>query len=261
MEYWNIGITVKKLQLVVFCLVGIISFSTSYAESPSLSLDVVLEKIEKAADPHNISGNVRTLITVIELSIPPQQIKMLVTTKDKFPDKSKKITEIPNVTSFTSIINNNEAWEVSAAGVRTITDRELEFCKFQLLMKTPSATMKDVFKDIKIEDGEFKIGELDCIKLVCISNTSSEFPPLNIYFSKKDFLVRRMEIILESKLGQIPVVTTIEEYKKINGRMIPIKTKTVQNGLTIESKLVSAKENIEIPDSEFSNPTPVEVYK
>jgi len=237
------------------------AFNNLSASPPPLSMEQVIAEIEKAADPHNTGKDIKTLITVIELSIPAQQIKMLVTVKDKFPDKSKKTTEIPGLTSITNIINNDEAWEISPAGVRNITGKELEFNKFQLLMKNPTKKMKDVFKDIKFETGSFKIADDECIKLICTPKSDLKFSPINMFFSKKTFLLRRIEMILESSAGIIPVTTTIEEYKKIQGRMIPVKTKTSQAETIIESKLISAKENIGIPDSEFANPTPVEVYK
>lgn len=248
-------------KFLIFTASFFIPFLNFAAEPENLTQDEIVSSIEKAADPADLGKNIKTLITVIELSIPDQQIKMQITNKDKFPGKSKKTTEIPEISSVTNIINEGEAWEVTPNGVRVITNRELEYHLFQLLMKNPAKKMREVFKDIKLEPGNFKIGDFECIKLTCIPNSYLKFAPIQMYFSRPDFLLRRMEMMIESPIGQIPVITTIEEYKQINGRVIPVKTKTTQDGLTIESRLISVKENIEIPDSEFENPTPVEVIK
>lgn len=249
-----------KKQFIVFTFL-LITLSSISAENQIISLDDIIANIDKANDPNDIGKNIKTLTTEIELSIPEQKISMQLTIKDKFPDKSKKTTEIVGISSVINIINDFEAWEISQNNVRVITGRELEFNKFQLLMKNPTKKFKDVFKDIKLEEGSFQIGKNDCIKLICTPNTYLEFSPLTMYFSKKDFLLQRMEMMVETPLGQILIVSMIEEYKKINGRIVPVKTKTMQNGITIESKLISVKENIDIPDSEFENPTPVEVIK
>ena len=248
----------KYLIVIASCL---IAFDNIRAEKTTIPLDEIIAKIEQAADPHSTGANVKTLITVIELSIPAQQIKMQITEKNKFPDKTKKTTEIPGVTSITNITNNDEAWEISQNGVRVITGKELEFIKFQLLMKNPAKKMTEVFKDIKLAEGDFTIEKQECVKLICSPKSELDFPPITMFFSKKDFLLRRMEMNIESPLGQVPVITTIEKYKLTLGRMIPVKIKNVQAGMLVESKLLSAKENVDIPDSEFENPTPVEVYK
>ena len=251
----------KKTFIAISIIIWAVG-STSYANDPQLSMDKIVENMGLAIDPENNKQHIKTLITVAELSIPSQEIKMQITITDKFPDKTKTVRKIPGVMSVTRILNASQGWETNSLGAfREIKGKELELMKFELFMKTPAVSMKQAFKEIKVENRNAMLGDNLCYILSCIPAVDLDIPPIVMYVNKDNFLTEKIEMKAETPQGSVGMTILIEEYKKINGRKVPVKTKILQGGVVMIKKLISVKENIKIDDSEFENPSPVEVFK
>lgn len=233
------------------------------ADEPSdLPLEKIIQNIELAVDPENNKENIKTLITEMELSVPNQDLKLKITTIDKFPDKSKTVVEIPGSGNVVRVINGTRAWETGSHGeFREIKGRELEWMKFELFMKTPSVPINKAFKEITVADRNSLIDDDICFKLVCQPAVNLEVPPVILYVNKDNFLIKQLEMTVETPNGPVSMIVYIEEYTKINGRKVPCKTKINQFGAILHQTLISVKENEKIDDAEFENPEPVEVYK
>lgn len=246
---------------IIILLVYFAQIPLSAKPEKPLSIDAIIQKMDLATDPENNKLKIKTLVTVIDFAIPSQGMQMTITTTDKFPDKSKTVKEVPGVLLVTRIFNGHQAWEMSnLTEIREIKDKELLMLKFEMFMKNPAVTMQQAFKKIKIADRNALLGENMCYKLVCTPAVEVEMPDFIMYINKDTFLTEQIEMIAETPQGPIKFTTIMEEYKKINGRMIPVKIKMIQGGLVMQKTLISVKENIEIDDREFENPT-VEVFK
>jgi hypothetical protein len=215
----------------------------------------ILDKMEIAVDPNQRAEEVKTLRTVMDITIPSENILLKVTVFDKFPDKTKLIQELPNGMRTVKVLNGESAWErVEPAGkTRIITGKELDFMKFELFMKTPGVKLKQIFKTVEIESKNEIVGEHECYKLKCIPSGDLELPPITLFVDKSDFLTRRMDLLLPMPQGAIIIKNKILKYEVINGRNVPSNIEIIQGNATILKKLISVDENIEIPDTEFEN--------
>lgn len=244
--------------IFLFC----VWISLTADDAKPLPLETIIQNMELAIDPENNKQGIKTLITQMELTVPNQEIKLKITTTDKFPDKTKTVKEIPGIGTVTRILNGAQAWETSSQGeFREIKGKELELMKFELFMKTPNVPMQKAFKDIKIVERDVLVDDDMCYKLSCKPAIDLDIPPIVMYVNKDNFLTKKLEMTAETPAGPVSVSIIMEKYKEINGRKVPCKTKIHQLGAVLTQTLISVEENIEIKDIEFENPSPVEVFQ
>jgi hypothetical protein len=250
--------------ILIFCLFTLTLFlngaddigpekkSTSSVRQEDLISDI-LNKMEIAVDPNQRAKEVKTLKTVMDITVPSQNILLKVTVLDKFPDKTKLIQELPNGMRTVKVLNGDTAWEtIEPTGKsRKITGKELEFMKFELFMKTPGVKLKEIFKSVEIESKNEIIGDFECYKLKCIPAGSLDLPPITLFVDKTDFLTRRMDVQLPTPQGVIDIQNKIKNYEIINGRNVPSEVEITQGGMSILKRLISVDENIALPDTEF----------
>ena len=217
-------------------------------------IDDIFQKMELAVDPDERSLELKTLKTVILLTLPMGNQKIKVITIDKFPNQSKTIQKMPNGVSLIRVLNKDTAWErVEPTGqFRFITGQELEFMKFEMYMKTPSVKLKDIFKDVKILDTEATVNDYECYKLQCQPRSSIKLPAIIIFVDKETYLTRQMNVTLQTPQGVTTLKNMMNKYKLTNGRMIPSEVTISQGPVTMYKKLLSVEENIPVDDSEFN---------
>ena len=252
-----------RIKLFIFICLLPVFLSINAADSDSVQkptsaskqdiISDILNKMEIAVDPNQRAKEVKTLKTVMNITIPSQNILLKVTVLDKFPDKTKLIQELPNGMRTVKVLNGDTAWEaIEPTGKsRKITGKELEFMKFELFMKTPGVKLKEIFKSVEIESKDEIIGDFECYKLKCIPAGNLDLPPITLFVDKTDFLTRRMDVQLPTPQGFINIQNKITKYEIMNGRNVPSEVEISQGGTSILKKLMSVEENIEIPDTEF----------
>ena len=70
---------------------------------------------------------------------------------------------------------------------------------------------------------------------------------------KNYFVVKTVESRLEGKT-EVEMITYFGDYKNIDGIMVPRVMIFQRNDQLLETKLVSAEWNVEIPDADFDMP-------
>ena len=132
------------------------------------AVDELVVKMEKAVDPEDSAKNIKTQVNKLEINMPAQKIKMNVTATDKYPNKSRTVTEIPGMMRIFRVYDGTKAWEYSKAmGLREITGKELDSIKLEMALKNPKNKMRDIFSDIQVPDKTEKVGKFNCYKLTC----------------------------------------------------------------------------------------------
>ena len=221
-----------------------------------ITLDKLLNNIDKATDPENKARDVKTVITKYEGSVSMQEIKMQITTMFKSPDKSKTVVKAgENMPDSIELFNGQEGWTVvPGMGVRQINGPQLDFMKFTAKMSNPANRMRDIFPKIEVAPALEKIDGKDCYKLTCQTDPKLKQLPLAIYIDSVTFLPAKMVIMVFTDMGQIPGTTFYSNYKNMDGMVIATEQKTQTMGMEMSTKLVSIKYNEKIEDFEFELP-------
>jgi len=218
-------------------------------------VDKLIANIEKASDPENIKATIKTQESKLEITIPDQKIKFNITILDKYPDKSKTISEIPGVMTNYKVVNGDIAWESSPSmGLRDIKGDELLALKLDMDLKNPSKTMRDVFGKIDVADKTEKIDEFECYKLTCTPKKEYNSKPITLFVDKKTFFLRKMIMDLVTKMGDVKSEMRFYDYKQVNKIFMPMKTIVKQMQMEMNANVVEIKNNIKVNDSEFEKP-------
>lgn len=248
----------------IFCIkTGIFLLLLFSAAVPGLramsraEIDKLLEKMERATDPEKVAVNIKTQRQKAEISIPMQKIKITAVITDKFPDKTKTLTVLPGIMSTLQIYNGKQAWEYSqAAGIREIKGKELNSMKFEMDLKNPKLAMRDVFAEIAVDDTTVKLGNSECYKLTCTPKKEYGLKPLIYYVNVKDFLIRQMEAVMPTKMGDIKTVSVFSDFRKTDKLIVPMHITVRQLNMTMEVRVLKVENNIKLDDSEFDKPSP-----
>lgn len=243
----------KKGIVVVFLFAMFISGMLSGMGNKAV--DALIKKMEKAIDPKGISKKIKSRVTKANIFMPAQQMKMAVTTMHQFPDKMKAIISIPQIMEITKVCNGKDAWEYSeATGMRKITGKELGSLKFQLLMDNPSLKMREVFSEITIPDELIKVDDFKCYKMIC-KPRGFDLKPVVFYIDNTKYLMRKMEMTVDTQMGSMPLISTLNKYKDFGDLFMATEATFLQMGMKMVVTLTDVKNNVKIPDSEFGKPT------
>lgn len=219
------------------------------------AVDELIAKMEKAVDPHGVEKNIKTQVSKVEILIPAQKIKLNTTILDKFPDKTRTVTEIPKIMTSTRVYNGKKGWEFSTSmGLREITGKELDGMKLEMDMKNPLKEMRDVFSDIQVLDDTVKVGEFDCYKLTCVPKKEYNAKDVVMYVDNKAFLLRKIEMILDTQMGPVKMESIIKDYKEVDKMFIPMASTIKQLSMEMEVKILEVKNNLKLDDSKFEKP-------
>ncbi len=220
-----------------------------------LTVADVVSRMEEASDPSGNRHKVKTLVTVSNTIAPSLGLEIKITVKDSFPDKSRNESEIKGYGIITRVLSGGQAWEFSPMeGLREIRDNELELLKFELLAKTPSVSMPEIFDDLSIIDDGFMLDGKGHVVLSGKPKTPADLGIWKFYVDKGSFLVSKIELTMDTPEGPRSIVTIIEQYDKINGRHVPVRTRILHGGLEFINILDSAKENEVLDEGEFGIP-------
>jgi outer membrane lipoprotein-sorting protein len=246
--------------MMSFCVIAVVVFfcSSVYGMNDK-SIDDLIAKMEKASDPEGVKSKLKTQINKIEITIPAQKIKLNATITNKYPNKTKTFSEIPGIMSSTRAYNGKTGWEYSpAAGMRDIKGKELASMRLEVDMKNPLKSMRDIFMKIEVPDETEKVGEFECYKFICTPKEEYNSRPVTIFIDTKAFLVRKMLMVADTKMGPVKMESIFSDYKAVNKLMTPMLSTIKQMGMIMKVKVIEIKDNVNIDDSEFEKPEPVE---
>jgi hypothetical protein len=220
-----------------------------------LSLDQLIENMEKAVNPRGVGEKLKTRVMKGKVTLPAQQVVGKLESIEKFPDKTKTIMEIPGAMRSVQAYDGKIAWaSMNAMGVREIKGKELEFFKFDAMLKNPKLKLKEMFSKIDLEKDAGKVNGRDCHKLTCYPPEKYGLKPIAMFVDKKSFYVLKIEMTVVAQMGEIPVVAEMSDFKEIKGLVIPAKTVTTHLGMTMIMEVTSVKYNEKINDSIFEMP-------
>lgn len=242
----------KMLVAAVVLTVGMSSFAGDSKFSAKVA-DIV-SKVDKANDPDGKYKDVKTKKTVMEASIPMTEVKLNIISIAKKPDKIKSVTEIPIMFKEITVFNGKQGWKSNPhMGVVAVLGPELQFLKFSALLEN-SVSFGEYFEKIELADKLEKVGDFDCFKLTCYPPADYKLKPYVCYIDNQKYLMRRMDSVMASDMGEVKTVTLLKDYKKIKGMMMPQVMTMTMLGMQIDAKMVSLEFNCDIPDSDFEKP-------
>ncbi len=225
------------------------------APKPPMSADDLMAKVLEASGGADNIRKITSRVTTVDVDMEQQGVKAVATVWSKAPNKTA--TE----TKFTAVgVDIASGWEYfdgtsseqayTFAPVTKVTGSRIDDLKIasdlHLLLD-----WKPKFKKVEVTRTA-KCGEEECYVVEFEPNAGSKFTD---YYSTKTFLLKRRESVITSSTSSVttPLVNTFEDYREVDGVMIPFKStsNTTGNG-NVVTVVKSIKHNVPIEDSFFA---------
>lgn len=226
--------------------------------APAPKLRKLLQKINHAAAPANKAGKVKNQISHFEATIPMAKITFSNTIILKAPDKMKVIVDMPNIMHEVQVFDGKNGWKQnSRMGFQQLTGATLNFIKYSAIADN-KMHFEDKYAKIELAKEKVIVNGRECFKLTCYAPAEYQLKPQTVYVDSQNYLLRKIEFIAVTTMGEVPSVVTLSDYTLIDGLNIAGQVTTEQVGMTIKLKLLSFKINQPIPDSTFTKPQAIQ---
>jgi photosynthetic reaction center cytochrome c subunit len=167
------------------------------------------------------------------------------------PEKIYVVLNTPKQGVFERGFNGSTGWEKSGRGVRAIEGPELVN-----LRRYP-----DLFTDIKLKEqfsqltfgGKEKIGERE---VYVLRGMRTDNRRERLYFDGQTGLLVRCVTSTPTMIGAIPEQVDFEDYKNVDGLMVPftIRISSVDPNITSTRKFTDVKLNVPVDERKFNTP-------
>lgn len=105
-----------------------------------------------------------------------------------------------------------------------------------------------------------KVGDADCYEVVLTTKKSEDGDPssMRLFVDVTDYLIRKIETVVESEVGKIEVIAHLEDYRKVDDLLISHKMNMNILGQNREVTITSLKHNVDLPENQFDLPAEVQ---
>ncbi len=237
-----------------FLLIIVIALASFNVFGRDLSAKEILKKYKEMIDPENKARKIKTMYTMESVLIHPDEIVGQIETKIDFPKKIKIFTVIPTRKKDIKICSGNRAWGYSQNINRPyrIRDDGINMLKMQIMLNNPDIELKKMFKHIEKDPGVQQDGDKSSYRLMFFDKSNEEGPPkLVIYFDVNTFLPSRLEIHNQTKQGGEHIEMFFENYKNIEGFLVPMRKIIRKRDFEIEKTIDVIEFNVEFDEDEF----------
>jgi len=238
--------------LTVLMLATIWTDQRAFAQAEKLpDVDEIMERSIEAQGGRPAFEKLHSRVTTGTYEVVNQGIKGSMTAYELAPNKQYAVMDLPGVGKVESGTDGEVYWELTAiTGPRLLEGDEKAISArqstFNALLFWRKLYQKAECVGVEEVDGR------PCYKLVF---TPKEGGPEIIYIDQKTYLPVRQELTLKGPMGNIPIVASLADYKKVDGVLLPHKTTQVIAGVqTVVSLAEKIEHNVEIPADRFALP-------
>jgi outer membrane lipoprotein-sorting protein len=244
----------KKLQIMAAAL---LLFAAAGCKCPwccckKATAENIVAKMEKAVDVANKKEKITSAVLVYDSGIGNKN-RSKVTLKLKAKDKIRLEVTLKN-TLMVKASNGKTAWQyTNTKGLVKLNDHELNDLKFQASYLSPGVNYYKIFSNIELK-GTAEVAGQKCWELVCTPCPEFKLKPVVTFVNKENyFVVKTVENYVEEG-EEVEMITYFGDYEDVDGVMLPRQMVFQRNDKVLETELVSAEWNAEIPDSDFEMP-------
>jgi hypothetical protein len=88
--------------------------------------------------------------------------------------------------------------------------------------------------------------------------TPKEGNPQTLFFDAQTGMITKVESVFQHQMGNVPLVTTLDDYREVEGIKLPFRTNITVMGQDRTLVAEEIKHNIDMPDSLFAIPAEVQ---
>lgn len=238
--------------------VRVIGRELSMADDPAMGADLppaaeIIDRYVEATGGREAYGKIQNRVTTATIDIPMQGMTMEMTVYSARPDRFYSIMESAALGTIERGFDGEVAWEnspMSGPQVKEGTERGdiKRDAVFDKYIKWRELYKEAVCVGIDTLDGG------PAFKVVM---TPMEGNEQVIYFDKESGLIVRVESVVETPMGTVPFVTTLNDYRDVGGVLLAHKLMVTIMG---QERLITTEKveyNVELPAGRFDLPAEI----
>jgi len=216
------------------------------------SAEQVLDRAVEAMGGKAAMEKIHNRVYKGAFEIPAQGIQGQFESYEAAPNKAYTFVEFPGVGRLESGTDGQVYWEITPMGARIIEGEEkvLKECEWRF---NAALHWRKLYPKVECI-GVDKVDGHPCYKLALTPRLG---PPQTVYYEKKTGLPARMDMIVKSPMGEVPVEVRIQDYKAVDGVMLHHKIVQRMVGMEQSMTMKSIEHNVDLPASRFDLPAAV----
>ena len=219
-------------------------------DAPIPSLKEILARAEKSMGGSEAWKNTNTMMMKGVLQTEDASAFVAIEIYKKAPDKSLLKMKLPQDMEMREVCDGKSAWmEDPRGGYHEFKGAELE-SRLKRSQFSEQSKMILLAATGKVLGAE-KIG-LHSVYVVEYSSQKNETTKL--YFDEESGLVLRSEETAAKPDGTYTTKLDMDDYRNVDGMMVPFRMKRTEKGSVIKIKLTQVKNNLPIDDEMFVKP-------
>jgi hypothetical protein len=239
------------LTATIICLAG---FFTGLAEEGGAqSAENILGRYIDATGGKDAYDRISNRVTKSVMEMPAQGISMNMTIYHSRPNSFYALIESEMVGKIERGTDGDIAWEKSVMmGPRVLEGSE----KDDLLRQATFDQLvhwKTLYEKAEVVGME-EIAGRPCDKVVLTPKTGN---PQTYSFDRETGLVSKVMLTVESPMGEVPVETYLEDYRSVDGLLMPFRSRVESLGVERLVTVQSVEQNVELPANRFETPADV----
>ncbi len=166
------------------------------------------------------------------------------------PNKMRSVIKLPGFGQIDEGIADKVAWVIDPKSGPRLKEGEEKASAILRAALDADSDWRKYFK--KVESvGEVSIEGKSCYKVVL---TTSDDQVKTHYYDKTSYLLTNSEQVEKTANGELSMELYFSEYKKVDGVLLPFKTREKADSMEFVIALDKVEHNVKVPDSRFNLP-------
>ena len=251
MKQTFVGIAVT----VAFAVQIGLSHSTVLAQTPSLTVDQVMEKYIAATGGRTAYNKIKSSTVKATLEIAPNGLKGTFAASAKAPNLILITQTIDGIGEIRQGYDGKTGWSQDPlSGLRTLDGPELATLAREATFNGP-LRWKELFKIAQM----LGVKQFEGTKVYAIKLMPAVGNPVTQYFDVKTFLLVGEDTVQESPQGKLAVHASMSDYRLVDGIKEPFLIRQkLGPAADVTLKTTEVKNNVDLDDTIFAKPAATE---
>jgi zinc protease len=216
--------------------------------------ETILDKTVDAMGGKAAYDKVHSMILTGSMEVKGIGVKGSLTSYHAAPDKLYVEIKIEGIGTIRDGSDGKIAWEVSALQGPRLKEGDEKAMALREADMNSAVNWRKYYKQA-VTDGIEKVDGKDCYK---ITMTPAEGSPETRYIDKETYLPAKMAMTMKGPMGEIAMETSIGDFRKENGLLVPFKATQKAAGQEIAITFDSVQFNVDIPAEKFNTPEEIQ---
>jgi zinc protease len=226
---------------------------TAYGQY-SPSAEKILNHYVRVTGGADAYEKIQNRVTRTEVEIESSNIRLNMTIMAKKPNLVKIVTESPATGKVLSGCNGETVWELSNVKGPIVKKGKERENALHLNTLDRFACWKEVYRK-----AEFKgVKDINGHSCFVVYVEPYEADPQTLYFDRGSKLLVALETEMKSEMGILPIISYFEDYREVDGIMLPFMTQVMVASQVMVSRVKSIEHNLSLEDSLFALPDEIQ---